>query len=309
MKKVLMSVLLIGIFSVASWASGVGGGYVNVYYSTSTAHNNFSNLNWSVAGHVMDDTLTDNFGLNTTTLTVSGISTLGGNVGLTGNMTTSGVYKAGSGVVILTNANGNILPAILAAGSLPATVIVSSIQAGSMFPEGFRAGTCPSTVIVSSIQAGTPITAASIMAGNLASTVIISSIQAGTTIGAADVRAGNLPATVIISSIQAGTTIGSTDIRAGALPATVIVSSMQAGIPIIFATGKTITNGTYTIAVSTDLAVTGRVASPRLNLSSAYEIGIDTPIATGSLVRNAAFVLYITTGTSNSYDYIKVGAQ
>ena len=128
MKKVLFAVLITGFLNVVSWASGVGGGYVNVYYSTSTAHNNFSNLAWSVAGHTLDINLVAPSGVTASSATITYNITAG-------SITTTGLIIAGSGAKVLTNATGNIDPAQLAAGSLPTTVIISSVPLADL--QGF----------------------------------------------------------------------------------------------------------------------------------------------------------------------------
>jgi hypothetical protein len=88
-------------------------------------------------------------------------------------------------------------------------------------------------------------------------------------------------------------------------------------------TGVTLAGGdgslTYGLATSTvvasgdskaaTLTATTKVLTPKVDLNTAFEVGVATPTAVGQLMRNAAFVLYIGTGTSNAYDWVKVGGQ
>jgi len=73
----------------------------------------------------------------------------------------------------------------------------------------------------------------------------------------------------------------------------------------------TVTNNAY---VGGFVSATGNVLCNRLighdmRLDAAYEVGVTTPAATGQIIRNAAFELYIGTGTTNAYDWAKIGAQ
>lgn len=49
--------------------------------------------------------------------------------------------------------------------------------------------------------------------------------------------------------------------------------------------------------------------SPKLNLDTAYEVGVATPTYAGQIMRNAAFEVYIGTGTTDCYQWVKVGGQ
>lgn len=67
-------------------------------------------------------------------------------------------------------------------------------------------------------------------------------------------------------------------------------------------------SNTYGISSATGTFTTN-IRTPKIGLSSAYEVGVDTPTYVGELMRTSAFVLYIATGTSNCMDWTKVGGQ
>jgi hypothetical protein len=79
----------------------------------------------------------------------------GGSLTITTDADIGGILEAGSGDVSLTNAAGNILPAILAAGSLPATVIGSSLAPNAVYPAAVSAGTYSNiTLPATNVDAG-----------------------------------------------------------------------------------------------------------------------------------------------------------
>jgi hypothetical protein len=83
-----------------------------------------------------------------------------------GTALVKGVLSAGTGPVALTNAGGSILPASLAAGSLPATVIVSSLAPNAVYPAAVSAGTYSNITLP----------AANVAAGDLGGGVIATAV-------------------------------------------------------------------------------------------------------------------------------------
>jgi len=82
MKK-LITLCFVMLVSVGAWASSAGGGITTVIFTTSTNHNDLTNLKWSVAGHIMDDKFTDNYGVVASTLLVNGAQGASVTYGLT----------------------------------------------------------------------------------------------------------------------------------------------------------------------------------------------------------------------------------
>lgn len=98
-------------------------------------------------------------------LTVAGISTLGGDVGLTGGLTASGAISglslAGSGAAITA-----LTPANFSAGTLPANVIASSVAVNKVGNAQMAAATYSNITVP----------AANVAAGSLGASVISSSV-------------------------------------------------------------------------------------------------------------------------------------
>jgi hypothetical protein len=100
----------------------------------------------------------------------------------------------------------------------------------------------------------------------------------------------------------AATRCPATGITAGALPNTVIVSSIQAGTPL---NAADIQAGTISNAITFGSTPT----VPSLVFSGTFTLGVTTPTIAGQLSFTSSYVLYVGTGTSNAYQWAKIGAQ
>ena len=165
MKKILLALSFISVLSVFSWADSFSNGNTVIINQSSITVT--SGYFTSLA--IVSGTATD---IESATINASGAVGTGA-LTTTGANRTTGVITAGSAAgIAITNATGNLLPAALAAGSLPVTVIVSSVAAGTNISAGtikavtYQWGTALFTVGVTTPAAADVINHSSFMDGS-----------------------------------------------------------------------------------------------------------------------------------------------
>jgi hypothetical protein len=135
------------------------------------------------------------------------------------------------------------------------------------------------------------------------------SVKAGTNVVVS--KSGNVY-TVAVST--GNFTVSNLTATYGVRASTATIPTMQGKVTVAdtITASKGISVSTITASgavTALTLTTTTKVIAPKVDLNTAFEVGVDTPTAVGQIMRDSVFIVYIGSSTISCWDWIKLGSQ